>query len=1006
MIPSAMGNRTTRRVLPVTVAEMLERELVDVHRQPPLREPHSWDFTAEDVDDARVDERMIHDEEASDAYLWLAMKLDIRSSHAPYAEQLRTLCERLMEPEILRSRLISPWVKEAYHQLARLGDRAAVFEIRRVNRVILEELFPDGIRKARDAHLSETVKRLHNAQPTALCLSGGGIRSATFALGVLQGLARVGDGGQSAYPIESIDYLSTVSGGGYIGGWLSAWILRAGGRFSQVLQELRNAAHGAFTAEPPQVAWLREYSNYLAPRFSLFSVDTATLAATWIRNVLINWLIFLPFLGLLMILPRIIVVIAARRMLSGWPSLMIGTLLAMASVALIASGRPRKKTQNRPGRLRRIAVARITTLAAALVLPIYWAGVSSEVPLGDFCMYGVVVQLVGTVWHLARHHRRWWRTLLILFGAVVSGAAAGLVAWLLVPLPWLRPPIRWPELYALTAPPLLVGVLLLAGIVFTALSRGMARNELHEYWNRLGASLLIGAVVYLIVGAISIYGPILVALSPKMLAAVGGVTGLIGIILGYSGISPALDKEDTGRTVSDHMTAVLIPVFVTILLAGISWGITAMLITNWRGTFPHAAASANGLPRAALDHLTVLQGAPLEHVASLAALLALVALIASFFADINRFSMHALYRMRLVRAYLGASNYLERNPDPFTGFDINDSVVLSELAQTGQKPFHVVNMALNLVRGKRLAWQQRKASTFTASPLYWGNWQLGYRDTANYGKRGGGLDLGTAMTISGAAASPNMGYHSSPPLSFLLAMFNVRLGAWLGNPGVFGGRVTKLAHRLELAPPWQRSSPRSSLAHQLAEAFGWTDDEHRYVYLSDGGHFENLGLYEMVLRRCRYVIVSDAGADHQLDFEDLGNAVRKIRIDFGIPIDFDRFAIASRDEQRPGAHCALGTIRYSAVDGANVPDGQLLYIKASYYGTGPQDVRQYAHRVRRFPHESTGDQFFTESQFESYRKLGEWVVEEIVGSQKPATMEELFEAARRYQRRHGEVLRW
>src|SRR5205814_4515392 len=120
----------------------------------------------------------------------------------------------------------------------------------------------------------------------------------------------------------------------------------------------------------------------------------------------------------------------------------------------------------------------------------------------------------------------------------------------------------------------------------------------------------------------------------------------------------------------------------------------------------------------------------------------------------------------------------------FTGFDERDDIVLADLWQRDRHaPFLVVNTALNLVTGQELAAQQRKALSFTFSALHSGASHVGYRPTREYG---GGVTLGTAITISGAAASPEMGYHSKPLMSFLLTLFNIRLGWWLGNPGYAG----------------------------------------------------------------------------------------------------------------------------------------------------------------------------------------------------------------------------
>jgi hypothetical protein len=140
------------------------------------------------------------------------------------------------------------------------------------------------------------------------------------------------------------------------------------------------------------------------------------------------------------------------------------------------------------------------------------------------------------------------------------------------------------------------------------------------------------------------------------------------------------------------------------------------------------------------------------------------------------------------------------------------------------------------------------------------------------------------------------------------------------------------------------------------------------VNLSDGGHFDNLGLYEMVLRRCRQIVAVDAGCDSGYVFEDLGNAIRKIRIDLGIPIDVR--VVSPKREGATASYYVLGTIRYSTIDGPGT-DGELLYIKPVICGDEPADVAHYASAHPEFPHEPTSDQWFSESQLESYRALGE-----------------------------------
>jgi hypothetical protein len=377
--------------------------------------------------------------------------------------------------------------------------------------------------------------------------------------------------------------------------------------------------------------------------------------------------------------------------------------------------------------------------------------------------------------------------------------------------------------------------------------------------------------------------------------------------------------------------------------------------------------------------------------------------------DINLFSMHLFYRNRLVRCYLGASNE-KRAPNRFTGFDPNDDVPLKDLSANAgyDGPYPILNASLNLVKGKDLAWQERKAESFVMTPKYcgydvwleeqdspmmsaethqelrkrqnewaqkkqlgwlrtelrkrWGKLdQFGYRNTETYAfpssHRGWtGPNLGLAMAISGAAASPNMGFHSSPAVGFLMTVFNVRLGQWLGNP-----RHSKTSGR---------PTPLFGLPYLLNELLGGTDDTARYVYLSDGGHFENLAIYELVKRRCGLIIVCDAEEDKDYKFEGLGNAIRKCRTDMGIDIELDVSEITPKKADGTSRmHCSIGTIHYEQAD-AQAPPGRIIYFKASLTGDEPADVKNYKKAHRSFPHESTADQWFSESQFESYRQLG------------------------------------
>jgi hypothetical protein len=374
--------------------------------------------------------------------------------------------------------------------------------------------------------------------------------------------------------------------------------------------------------------------------------------------------------------------------------------------------------------------------------------------------------------------------------------------------------------------------------------------------------------------------------------------------------------------------------------------------------------------------------------------------------NVNRFSMHGVYRIRLVSGFLGPPRPT-RHPDPYTGVDPQDNPRMSDVFARPadcRKLFPVINTTLNLVSTRNTAWAERKAESFTITPVACGGAFLqriedraaglpargAYVPTEKYGGNESetgpgdedqGISLGTAMTISGAAVSPSMGYHSSAATAFLMTLFNVRLGAWLPNPAT--------ASREQL----QAAKPPNALVTLTRELLGRTNDQGRAVYLSDGGHFENLGIYEMVRRRCRYIFVVDAGEDAHAFFEDLGNAVRKIRIDFDIRIEFaPPVGIGSRSNPvDPFRSFAWATIHYPDI-GAD--PGYLIYLKPSYPPDMAIDVRAYGNLNEAFPHETTIDQFFTESRFESYRQLGENEANELVC--KATGLRELFTLAQTY----------
>ena len=169
----------------------------------------------------------------------------------------------------------------------------------------------------------------------------------------------------------------------------------------------------------------------------------------------------------------------------------------------------------------------------------------------------------------------------------------------------------------------------------------------------------------------------------------------------------------------------------------------------------------------------------------------------------------------------------------------------------------------------------------------------------------------------------------------------------------------------------------------LREMLSRLDETHRWVNLSDGGHIENLAAIELLRRRCKYIIIGDGEEDSQLHFAGLATLMRYAQIDLGIRIDIDLDPIRLRpfgenEDEGPvsGAHWALGTITYPPLDEGGPPEiGWLLYLKSSFTGDEGEVIREYRHRDPAFPHQSTGDQFFDEDQFEAYRALGQHIAE-------------------------------
>ncbi|MGV3660211.1 MAG: hypothetical protein ACO1TE_08495 [Prosthecobacter sp.] len=556
------------------------------------------------------------------------------------------------------------------------------------------------------------------------------------------------------------------------------------------------------------------------------------------------------------------------------------------------------------------------------------------------------------------------------------------------------------------------------------LALGMAGRRMHdnvrEWWSRVGAWLMIYSLAVLAVCGISLFGPVLfdwVGARWSGWMQGGVISAWLATLWGTLVAGKSEKNNGEGRKTPFLNLGTAAVIVLVGMLCVVAWFVRYMLTPD--GYAPQVTdpllLDALSQPREWLRYICVF------------VVFALAALALVWRVDLNEFSMNHFYRNRLVRCYLGGATWAkdDRRPHPFTGFEFRDDQALASFVSKHRTekeeepsrypgPYPLINTAINTSQGGDLDVQERKSESFLLSPLYCGSSRRrlsvstkelagvceGYRPTRQFmsgveppkrgttallesnaelesdaDTHGEGIKLGTAVSISGAAASPNSGYHTAPVMAFLMTLFNVRLGWWAPNPAKtqwwkqapdFG--YPKKSVSAGKAPPKRQAPGLGFLQYLAYELFGSATPNSEFVYLSDGGHFENLGIYELVRRQCVFIIAVDGEEDGAFTFHALGTAIRRCRVDFDAEIKI------CVDEMRPDpatglsrSHCAVGKIYYPGIK----KPGTLLYIKSCLTGDEATDIAQYKKMSPAFPHESTGDQFFSESQFESYRQLGQ-----------------------------------
>lgn len=856
-------------------------------------------------------------------------------------------------------------------------------------------------------------KILSGSEPRNLigvALSGGGIRSATFNLGVLQGL-------QEFDLLRHVDYLSTVSGGGYIGSWLAA--------------NVKRTRHwlGKGSSWDESIAHLRAYSNYLAPRTGLLSPDTWTMIGSWVRNASLIQLTVLTWLAALLLAP-ILALRLFHALADSYPhsgikvgivaTTILGKCISIASATsyiglfsavlavVVTWGLAYNFLDNRVTTGRnspRASIVRWSTVipswvGALVVSSMFYGAVSkAQAPCSGPAVFSsfssILSRAIGVFPFLFLFH---WVALIVIgwialtphqeagvevglrrslkgfFPAFLIGAACTaalyleMCAILYLFAAWNTSPDRFCAYAFVFGPPLILTAFTASVVLFIGFTGRSTNEAQREWWTRFGAWVSLYSAGTLALVCSAVIGPFLIV---KLFSYVPGWTGAIkgSVVAGWVGTviaglfagksNKTTGEPKNGTSQSLQLLAKLGGLLFIVGLVLASSTILYLFLAHFALPSSLLSGSMSGNSRA---YWKSLENMALGKLFEVLLLTSICGLVFSWFFEINIFGLNQFYRNRLVRCYLGATRWMPgmRSAHPFTKFDFEDDMPLSDLRGDYPGPFPILNCALNLAGSPDLALNTRHSASFSLSPLHCGadRPKVGYAHTgpsrSGRDSFAGGIKLGQAVSISGAAASPNMGYNTSPLVAFLLTMFNVRLGWWFPNPGLWA---------------WNAHGLGISIYYLTRELLGSADENRLFLNVSDGGHFENLGIYELIRRRAKVIIASDAECDECLHFGSLGNLIRICETDFGATIDLDVKSIRYQKDGLSLAHCAVGKIKYD-----NGSLGYLIYLKASISGDEEVGIAQYKAAHPAFPHETTADQFFTEDQFESYRKLGLHVI--------------------------------
>jgi hypothetical protein len=818
------------------------------------------------------------------------------------------------------------------------------------NKQFENELLPEELREVKTRREilgieEETTEDPYDSNLVGLALSGGGIRSSTLGLGVLQSLSR-----HNLLP--RVDYLSTVSGGGFIGGCLSSTLNDPEARSdAENFPLLENAG----SAESNELTQLRHSGKYLAPEGFL---EKLRIPALLVRGMLINLVLILPVIVLAVFFTEFWaeflgfgdeILVHVMRLST---VLFIVLALVPPYLSFLFVNRFNWKSRQRYEYV--FIFFLVIALAALSLYPLtLLIEYSIDISWGRL----IYTTIDGFSW--ATHSPQFW---LIVLATVSVLAMAGRASRNLASL---RNRLML-YLAALIGPGLIFTTYALLCVwqvdsPYIHLSAGynLPKFDAHELSKGYLPEVLMARMR-------EEDQPLDMKPGDKLTETIeeGKSWRVSDGTHEYAIRLQGRNVQVENQWLVKALDKPTLPDSVKSLLAdrGMEIEGEVKVETSERGGWRFDVADQEYTITRPQDARIRISPQPRDLLDKWDKLFysgAILLFILNFiFVNVNFTSLHGFYRDQLTRGFLFRKGTK-------SGRDSGRRVKMSELNTAGSAaPYHLVNVTMNLQGSDDIKLRGRGADFFLLSRHFIGSDRTGYVLTESMEEADPHMDLGTAMAISGAAASPNAGSVAIRPLVFIMTMLNLRLGYWAPNP--YKLKDKSAIGRFLMV---RGAGP----TYVFREAMGYLDARHTFVNLSDGGHLENMGIYQLLRRQCRVIICSDGECDPLMQCGGLVKVIRLAAIDLGIRIDIDIDALRKdKETQYSAAHYVVGDIDYG-----NGKKGKLYYIKASLTGDENLYIREYHQRFPEFPNESSAEQFFSEEQFEAYRALGSHMADEM-----------------------------